>query len=84
MSAVVAHDENPDNVADDTKQKMIREALQVHPADFALANRKGFRPLHSLVHVMPKLRIEVIGKLWRPNALLIPHDLVDIRTYLRM
>jgi hypothetical protein len=50
---------------------MIREALQVHAADIAFANREGFRPLPSLVHLMPKLGIKFIGKLWRLNPLVV-------------
>src|SRR4029077_17626738 len=63
---------------------MIREALQVHAADIAFANREGFGPIRSLVHVIPKLRIKFIGKLSCPNPLVVPHDLVDIRIDLRM
>ncbi|MEX0802756.1 MAG: hypothetical protein WD688_05495 [Candidatus Binatia bacterium] len=83
-STVVAHNENPDDIANDTKQEMIREALQAHAADIALPNRERFRPLFGLLHVMPQFRIKVIGKLWSRNPLVIPHDLVDIRVYLRM
>jgi hypothetical protein len=42
-SPVMAHDQNPHDIANDTKQKMIREALQVHAAEITLANREGFR-----------------------------------------
>jgi hypothetical protein len=73
--AVVAHNENSDQIADATKQEMIREALQVHAADIAFANREGFGPIRSLVHVVPKLRIKFIGKLSCPNPLVVPHDL---------
>ena len=39
-------------IADDTKQKMTREALQVHAADITLANREGFRSLGGLLDAM--------------------------------
>jgi hypothetical protein len=35
---VVPDNENPDDIADDSKQEMIRKALQVHAADIALTN----------------------------------------------
>lgn len=81
---MVAQNENPNNIADDSKTEMVREALQIHTADIALANREGFGPLRGLRHIMPKLRIKIIGKLWRRSPLVIRHDLVDIRIYLRM
>jgi len=81
---MVTHNENTNRISDDTKQEMIREALQVDAADIALANREGFRSLGSLVQLMPKLRIKVIGELRRRNLLIIPHYLVDIRIYFRM
>jgi hypothetical protein len=83
-SAVVAHNENPHDITNDTKQEMIREAVQVYAADIALANREGFRPLGRLLHVMSQLGVKFIGELWRRNPLVIPHDLGDIRRDLRM
>ena len=49
-SAVVTHDENPHDIANDAKQEMIGEALQVHAAEITRANREGFRPLGGLLH----------------------------------
>jgi hypothetical protein len=40
-SPVVAHDENPHDIASDTKQEMIRESLQAHAAKITLANREA-------------------------------------------
>ena len=48
-SRVVAHDENPHDIANNAKQKMIRESLQVHTPEIALANSEGFRPLGGLL-----------------------------------
>jgi hypothetical protein len=81
---VVADNENPDDIANDTKQEMIGETLQVHAPDIALPNRERLRPLRGLLHVVPQFRIKVVGKLWGGNPLVIPHDLVNIRVYLRM
>ena len=80
----MANDENPDSITDDTEQEMIREALQVHAPDIALADREGLRSLRGQLYVMPQLGIKVIGKFWCRNPLVVPHDLVDIRVYLRM
>ena len=66
-SAVVAHNENQHSITNDTKQEMIREALQVHAAYIALANREGFRPLGGLLHVMSQLGIELVGNLWNES-----------------
>jgi hypothetical protein len=81
---VVADHENPCDIANDAKQEMIREALQVHAAEITLANGERFRPLSGLLHVMSQFGVKFISKLSRRNPLLIPHDLVDIRIYLRM
>ena len=66
---MVAHNENPHDITNDTKQEMIREALQVHAAYIASANREGFRPLGGLLHVMSQLGIKFIGELWPRKAL---------------
>jgi hypothetical protein len=71
-SAVMAYNENPDYVAYDTEQKMIREPAQVHSADVTLSNRKGCGLLRS------------VGKFWTRHLLVILRDLVDIRVNLRM
>ena len=49
-SAVMANDENPDSITDDTEQEMIREALQVHAPDIALADREGLRSLRGQLY----------------------------------
>jgi hypothetical protein len=56
-SPVVAHDENPHDIANDTKQEMIREALQIHAAEITLANREGFRPLGAACNVVARRKI---------------------------
>jgi hypothetical protein len=81
---MVAHDENPHDIANDTKQEMIRESLQAHAAEITLVNREGFRPLGSLLHVMSQLGVKCVSELPRCNPLVIPHDLVDIRIDFRM
>jgi hypothetical protein len=57
---VVAHDENPHDIANDTKQEMIGEALQIHAAKITLSNREGFRPLGGLLHVMSQLGVKFV------------------------
>jgi hypothetical protein len=49
---MVSHDENSHGIANDTKEEMIRESLQVNAAEITLANSEGFRPLAGLAHVM--------------------------------
>ena len=61
-SPVMAYDENPHDVANDAKQEMIREALQVLAAKITLANREGFRSLRGLPHVMSQLRRKIHGR----------------------
>ena len=49
MSSVMAHDENPHNIANDTKQKMVAKALQnSRAAEVMLADRERFRPEHRV------------------------------------
>jgi hypothetical protein len=81
---MVSHDENSHDIANDTKEEMIRESLQVYAAEVTRANRKGLRPLAGLLHVIPKLGVKFVGELPRRNPLIICHDLVDIRINLRM
>jgi hypothetical protein len=68
-SPVMTHNENSHDVADDAKQKMIREGLQVHAAEITLANREGFCLIESdynqtavrqgITHTSPFFKIEV-------------------------
>lgn len=39
-----AHDENPHDIPNDTKQKMVGKALQIHSAEIMLADHEIFRP----------------------------------------
>lgn len=63
---------------------MIREAPQVYAAEITLADRKGFRSLRRLLHVMSQFRVKFVGELTGGNPFIISHDLVDIRIDLRM
>jgi hypothetical protein len=66
-SPMVAHDENSHDIANNTKQEVIREALQIHAAEIALANGEGFWPLGSLLHAISQLGVEFVGELPRRN-----------------
>ena len=81
---MVAHDENSHDIANNTKQEVIGEALQIHVAEITLANRERFRPLGGLLHVISQLGVKFVGELPRRNALIISHYLVDIRINFRM
>jgi hypothetical protein len=81
---MVSHDENSHDIANDTKEEMIRESLQVYAAEITLAYSEGFRPLAGPLHVVSQLGIKFVGELARRNPLIISHDLVDIRINLRM
>jgi hypothetical protein len=81
---MVAHDENSHDIANNTKQEMIGEALQIHPAEITLANSEGFRPLGSLLHAISQFGVKFVGELPRRNPLVIFHDLVYIRIDFRM
>jgi hypothetical protein len=81
---MVSHDENSHDIANDTKEEMIRESLQVYPPEVTRANREGFRPLAGLLHAISKLGVKFVGELPRRNPLIICHDLVNIRINLRM
>jgi hypothetical protein len=72
-SPVMAHDENPHDIANDTKQKMIGEALQVHAAEITLADHEGFRPLGGLLHVISQLGVKFVGEFATRNPLVISH-----------
>lgn len=81
---MVSHDKNSHDISSNTKQEMIREALQIHAAEIMLADRKGFRSFRRLLHVISQLGIKCVGELPRRNPLVVTHDLVDIRINLRM
>jgi hypothetical protein len=57
---MVSHDENSHDIANNTKEEMIRESLQVYAAEVTLANREGFRPLAGLLYVIPKLGVKFV------------------------
>jgi hypothetical protein len=52
---MVSDDEDSHDTANDTKEEMIRESLQVYAAEVTRANREGFRPLAGLFHLISKL-----------------------------
>ena len=81
---MVSHDKNSHDISSNTKQKMIRKALQIHAAKITLADRKGFRSFRRLLHIISQLGIKFVGELPRRNPLVVTHDLVDIRINLRM
>jgi len=81
---MVSHDKNSHDISSNTKQEMIREALQIHAAEITLADRKGFRSFRRLLHIISQLGIKFVGELPRRNPLVVTHDLVDIRINLRM
>ena len=81
---MVSHDKNSHDIANDTKQEMIGEALQVHAAEITVANREGFRSFRRLLHVISQFGVKFVGELPRRNPVVIAHDLVDIRINLRM
>jgi hypothetical protein len=79
MSAVVTNDENANDVADDSKKKMIRKTMKVDPPNIAFPNREGFGSKSGCHHVMAQLCIELTRKIRRSDFLIITHYLVDIR-----
>ncbi len=81
---MVSHDKNSHDIPNDTKQEMIREALQVYAAEIALADCKRFRPFRRLPHVISQLGVKFVGELPRRNPFIVTHDLVDIRINFRM
>src|SRR4029079_7817322 len=55
-SPIVSHDKNSHDISSNTKQEMIREALQIHAAEITLADRKGFRSFRRPLHTLSPLR----------------------------
>jgi hypothetical protein len=53
---MVSHDENSHDIANDTKQKMIWESLQIDTAEIMLANSEGFRPVARNIAARRKIR----------------------------
>src|SRR5262249_18649291 len=84
MSAVMTDNQNANHIPNDAKEKMIGKPLKVDAANITLADRKRLRSGCRLVHEMPQLSVELIGKLRRGYALVIGHDLVDVRINLLM
>jgi hypothetical protein len=56
---MVAHDENSHDIANNTKQEMIGEAVQIYAAEITFANTEGFRPLGGLLHVISQLGVKI-------------------------
>ena len=76
--------QNPNDIADNSKEKMIGESLKIYSPNIAFANYERFR-LHSRIcHEAPQLFIEFIRKFRRSHFLVISHDPLDIRINLRM
>ena len=83
-SPMVAHDKNSRGIANDTKQEVIGEALQVYAAKIAVPKSERFRSLRSLLQIISQLGVKFVSELPRRNPLIVTHDLVDIRINLRM
>jgi hypothetical protein len=52
---MMTHGQNSNGITDNSKQKMIREALKVHAPEIALSNRKRFGVRCRVRHEMPQL-----------------------------
>lgn len=81
---MVANHKNAHGIADNSKQEMIGEALQIDASKVAFANCEGLRPVGGLLHVTTQFGVKFIGELTRRNPLVVCHDLVDIRKHFRM
>ena len=80
----MADNQDPNGIANDAEEKMIREALKIRPPYIALSNRKLFRLCGCNHHEMAELGIEFVCKFWSGYLLVVTHDAVDIRINLRM
>jgi hypothetical protein len=84
MPAVMADNQNSNNIAYNAKQKMVGEASKVNSPQVSFSNRKILGARRSISHKMPQLQIELVRKFGCSHLLVIFHDPVDIRVNLRM
>ncbi len=80
----MSYNQNPHRIADNPKQKMVREAIQVGAPKIAYADGKRFGPLRRLQQEAPQLAVEIVRKLRVGDSLVILHDRLDIGADLRM
>lgn len=81
---MMAHYQNPDNIADDSKKEMIREPSQIYPPNVTLSNCKGFGSFNRLHHEVAQLRVKLVGKFRTSCVLVVLHDGLDVRVNPRM
>ena len=81
---MMSDDENPHRIANDAKQEMVRETMQVGATKIALANGKRLGALCRLQHETPQLGVKIVRKLQAGDPLVILHNRVDIGVNLRM
>jgi hypothetical protein len=55
---MVSDDENADSIADDAKQKVVREPIEVDAANVSLADGKRLRSLCYIQDEVPQLRVK--------------------------
>jgi len=84
MSPVVPNDKDAEFTLNDTKEKMVGEAVKVDPAQTPLTDGKRFGPLGGLQHESPQLCIEFVSKFVAGDPFVILHDRINIGTNLRM
>lgn len=75
---MMSNDQNSDRLADNAKQKVVREAMEVDAAKVALANGERLGSLCGVQHEAPQLLVEIVRKLPTGDALVILHDRVNI------
>ena len=81
---MVSDSEDAHRAADDAEQEVIRKSLEIDAAKVALANGKRCGLLGCVRDKLPKLSVEVVGKLLAGDLLVVVHDRVHVGMDFRM
>ena len=81
---MMSDDENPHRIANDAKQEMVGETMQVRATKLALANGKRLWALCRLQHETPQPGVKTVRKFQAGDPLVILHNRADIGVNLWM
>jgi hypothetical protein len=75
-------DQDSHAVSYESKEEVVRESGKIHAPKIVATNDVGFRRFSGLLKIQLKFRIELIGKLWSCDLLVVSHNARNVRVNL--
>jgi len=80
----MSNNQNADRILLNTKKKVERKSFQIHSSEIAPSYIVFFWFAGRVLNKKSKFRVEVVGEMNAANPLVVIHDCINLRKYLRM